>query len=85
MMLGLGKKKKKNDGGKVGEAAENLGRTLGKAAGKVDKLNRKRAAAIAELNDIIARAQKKLSELEVALPALGAAKEKKAGKKSKKR
>lgn len=84
-MLGIGRKKKKDTGGKVGDAAENLGRTLGKAAGKVDKLNRKRAAAIAELNDIIARAQKALSELEVALPTLGAAKEKKAGKKLKKR
>jgi len=67
-MLGIGKKKKKNDGGKVGDAAEHLGRSLGKAAGKVDKLNRKRAEAVAELNDIIARAQHALSELELSLP-----------------
>ena len=70
-MLGIGKKKKKNDGGKAGEAAEQIGRALGKAAGKVDKLNRKRAAAVAELNDIIARAQNALAELEVSLPRGG--------------
>ncbi|MDP1572034.1 MAG: hypothetical protein Q8L86_18720 [Vicinamibacterales bacterium] len=80
-MLGIGKKKKKLDGGKVGDAAENLGRTLGKAAGKVDKLNRKRAAAVAELNDIIARAQKALAELEASLPSLGGTKSKKTGRK----
>jgi hypothetical protein len=80
-MLGIGKKKKRKDkGGAVGDAAENLGRSLGKAAGKVDKLNRKRTEAIADLHDIIARAQKALADLELSIPT-GGAKDKKAGKK----
>ena len=84
-MLGMGRKKKKHDGGAVGDAAENLGRTLGKAAGKVDKLNRKRASAVAELNDIIARAQKALSELELPLPTMGGTRSKGKKKPAKKR
>lgn len=80
-MLGIGKKKKKDDGGPVGEAAETLGRSLGKVAGKVDKLNRKRAAAIADLNDIIVRAQKALAELDVPFPSTRAAKAKRLAKK----
>ena len=69
-MLGIGRKKKK-DAGKVGEAAEQIGRTLGKAVGKVEKLNRKREAAVKDLNDIIARAQKALADLEVPFPRAG--------------